>query len=78
MNCLDCLSDNIERTAVATCTTCGAAVCADHADMADQPLTHQTLGGMVTVREPVTPTARVIRCGRCAAAHTAAQHPKAS
>jgi hypothetical protein len=78
MNCLDCQTEGREHTAVAVCAVCGAGVCADHAHIDDLQLTKQSpggmsLGGMVNLRVPVTPTARIVRCRRCAAAHAATQ-----
>jgi hypothetical protein len=73
MNCLDCALAGTTNAAVATCHSCGAAVCANHAII--QP---HHLHRIVPLNRPipVEPPARLITCDTCAAAQHAAQHPK--
>jgi hypothetical protein len=73
MNCLDCTLAGATTPAVATCHSCGAAVCVDHAVI--QP---HYLQRVVPLNRliPIDPPARVIACEVCAAAQDAAQHPE--
>ena len=73
MNCLDCTLAGATTPAVATCHSCGAAVCADHAVI--QP---HYLQRVVPLNRliPIEPPARVIACEVCAAAEDAVQHPE--
>ena len=73
MNCLDCTLAGATTPAVATCHSCGAAVCADHAVI--QP---RYLQRVVPLNRliPIEPPARVIACEVCAAAQDAVQHPE--
>jgi hypothetical protein len=71
MNCLDCTLAGATTPAVATCHSCGAAVCADHAVIQPHHLQRVVpLNRLV----PIEPPARVIACEVCAAAQNAAQH----
>lgn len=72
MNCLDCTLAGVTTPAVATCHSCGAAVCADHAVI--QPHYLQRVVPLDRLI-PIEPPARVIACEVCAAAQDAAQYP---
>ncbi|HEY8347648.1 MAG TPA: DUF2180 family protein [Symbiobacteriaceae bacterium] len=39
MQCYDCAKQGVERAAVTICRHCGAALCLDHAQVAEQPVT---------------------------------------
>lgn len=73
MNCLDCALAGLDRTSVAVCHACGAAVCTEHAVVRAHHLTR-----IVTINRPVPvePPARLVWCQTCAAAHEAASHPQ--
>jgi hypothetical protein len=71
MICLDCLSDDRERHAVAVCTGCGAAVCRDHSRVREHTLTRTVVGGMMFMTVPVVPATRLVRCLHCDIAHSA-------
>lgn len=73
MNCLDCTLAGATTPAVATCHSCGAAVCADHAVIQPHHLQRVVpLNRLI----PVDPPARIIACTICAAAQHAAEHPE--
>ena len=74
MNCLDCALAGATTPAVATCHSCGAAVCTDHAVI--QPHHLQRIVPLNRL-VPVDPPARLIACEVCAAAQDAAQAPAA-
>lgn len=61
MNCYDCAVTDLSIAAVASCRTCGAGVCLDHARSATRLLTRPSGMG------PATPprAARRILCGTC-------------
>lgn len=69
MNCFDCAALGRAETAVAVCGDCGAGVCIAHADVDVRWLTRIAVINRTVVVEP---SARVVRCGVCHAAHTAA------
>jgi hypothetical protein len=67
MNCYDCATqDHLNRSAVAVCHDCGAAVCDEHAVLRS----HYLVRLVPLTREiPVEPAARVVRCTTCDAAY---------
>jgi hypothetical protein len=73
MNCLDCALTGTTSAAVATCHSCGAAVCTHHAVIQPHHL-HRIVP--LDRHIPVDPPARLITCNTCAAAQHAAQHPE--
>jgi hypothetical protein len=73
VNCLDCTLAGTTSPAVATCYSCGAAVCADHAVIQPHHL-HRIVA--LDRHVPVEPPARLITCTTCTAAQHAAQHPE--
>jgi hypothetical protein len=68
MNCFDCAACGRSTEAVAICTDCGAAICANHTHTTPRWLT-TTVSINRTVA--VTPPARTLRCGVCRTAHDA-------
>jgi hypothetical protein len=74
VNCLDCAQEHlVERSAVGICTGCGAGVCSGHAKQRERWLMRAVA---VNRQVPVDPPARVLRCGRCDAAHQALEGNK--
>jgi hypothetical protein len=65
MNCLDCASNDRATSAVGVCHDCGAGVCLDHAISRDRHLTRIMA---LNMEVEVQPSARILRCGVCAAA----------
>lgn len=72
MNCFDCATHGEVSSAVAICAGCGAGLCLEHAHV-DPRWLARTAAINRTV--PVEPPARVVRCGVCAHAQDAADHP---
>ena len=68
MNCYDCAAVGDQRTAVAVCQDCGAAVCVEHAVRTQHWLTRTQAIMRV---ERVEPATRLIRCEACHVAHVA-------
>ena len=61
MNCYECATiDSVERAAIATCASCGAAVCAQHAHVESRVLPQPASLGRPLVHET-----RVISCSAC-------------
>ena len=61
MNCYECATIHfVDRPAVATCASCGAAVCAQHAQVESRVLPQPASLG-----RPVVHEARVIACSSC-------------
>ncbi|MET8405355.1 DUF2180 family protein [Streptomyces sp900116325] len=68
MNCYDCDSLDHVTPAVAVCPTCGAGVCAEHANTVSQQL-HRPAGmGLATLPR----AARRILCATCISAERSA------
>jgi hypothetical protein len=68
MNCYDCYTTNNRVTpANATCNSCGAAVCAEHAHASLQAVRRTGMGVTTLPR-----AARVLFCGTCASAQQVA------
>jgi hypothetical protein len=74
MNCLDCALAGTASPAVATCHSCGAFVCAEHAVIQPHHL-HRVVP--LDRHIAIEPPARLVACTTCAAAQHALQHPEA-
>ena len=61
MNCFDCTNLGRSTTAVGTCTTCGAGVCADHVELDAHELAHTSGPGIYTPK-----VTRAFTCSICA------------
>lgn len=73
MNCLECESQGIQRTAVALCHNCSAALCLEHALVLPKHL-EVSLPVCKTVTLPIP--AQIILCRICHAAMTQPHLPK--
>ncbi|MET9835684.1 DUF2180 family protein [Streptomyces lavendulocolor] len=67
MHCLECDTDHTERSAVAVCQGCSAAVCAEHAHVRCRSVRTGPPLGPAATRQT-----RSVLCPGCAAATTAA------
>jgi hypothetical protein len=69
MNCYDCAThDHLTRPAIGVCHDCGAAVCETHIVTRAH---HLTRIATILREVPVEPSARLLRCTTCDAAHMA-------
>ncbi|MFI1092105.1 DUF2180 family protein [Streptomyces sp. NPDC020917] len=62
MNCFDCATSDLATPAVAVCSGCGAAMCAEHATAS--PRSVQRPNGLG--QSPMSRSARQIHCPTCA------------